>query len=480
MKLLSNLKCLFIWALVGLTMLLSCKKNEVPYQDCAGIIACEYHLDNGRTFKCVIDQTNNLIENSTDSILFSIDKSLLSTAKFVFNSTDHAKIYNGETEIKSGDNINLSKEFALTVTYNNVTKAYRVKALVEKSDHSETAGALINPNMNATGLPAFNYYSAAKFNGMLYILGASYPEGPKTKIAAYELYKSVDGWKWEKVNTTPEVVAGFGTQLVAVGNTLFAVGGLKLWGKDIEGNPEETWSAKWRIFSTTDGINWKDCTQGQVNAPSARTFTEVTAHNGALIVRRGFSVMMGMFQGLNESLLYRSTDGTNWEKVTTSQTLAHARTAGLLFSLNNKLYLGSGYTNWFSTTGGKSDMWESEDNGNTWVKVADNIELLKRFGGKAISNNKKVYVLGGTGYDANKSQIGINTVIESVDGKTWTPLSAGYQLPGGFSQRIYPSVFIDSDSKFWIIGGLDEAKGSYGINNLDAAPRYDVWTKSIK
>lgn len=481
-KLWFNLKCLTLLASVGITLLTSCKKNEIPYEDCAGIIACEYHLENGRTFQCIIDQTKNTIENTADSILFSVDNALLSKIKLVFTTTDHAKIHLGDTEIKSGDILDLTqiKEFVLTARYNQVTKAYQVKAHIEKKDHSETVGALINPNMRMTGLPDFNYFSSAKFNGMLYILGARYPEGISTKTAYYELYKSIDGWNWEKVTTTPEVIAGFGTELVVANNTLFAVGGLKLWGKDILGNPAES-SPVWRIFSTTDGTNWKDCTQGQVNAPTSRGFAEVTAHNGYLIVRRGFYVGFGSFQGRTESLLYRSTNGTNWEKVTTTQTTAHSRTAGLLFSFNNKLYMGGGYSNWFSTTGGKGDMWESSDNGTTWEKVADNVELLKRFGGKAITHNGKIYILGGVAYDAaGVNQVAVNTIIESTDGKTWTPLKAEYQLPGGFPQRIYPSVFTDNGAKFWIIGGLNEAKGNYGINSLDAQPRFDAWTKTIK
>lgn len=51
----------------------SCKKNEIFSEDASGILSCRFQLSDGRVFDCVVDQVNQTISNSKDSLLFGTD-----------------------------------------------------------------------------------------------------------------------------------------------------------------------------------------------------------------------------------------------------------------------------------------------------------------------------------------------------------------------------------------------------------------------
>ncbi len=480
-KTLSTLLSALAFASMTLLLVSSCQKNEIFYEDASGILSCRLQLPDGRVFDCVVDQQGQTIANSQDSLLYGTGQSVLSQITPVFTTTLGAKVFVNGTEIKSGEStVDLTAPVKIETRYNDAVREYNVRAFVEKKDHSQTSGAKINTDMRVTGLPAFNSYSAVWFKNQLYILGAHYPGGTSaTATAYYELYSSPDGGKWTKVETTPNVVGGFGAKLIALNNKLFAIGGMRAYGVDVNGVAKES-SVGWKILSSTDGTNWTDCTPGSLNAPSGRAFPQVVVHNGALYLRRGKMFGFGMWQNVNQSTIYKTTDGTNWTIISPNTTLATNRTEDAMFSFNNRLWIAGGYANWISESNVKSDIWYSDNDGVTWVQATDaSGEDLTRFGHSVVSYGGKLYMIGGEKV-VGSTREGITSVLSSTDGIHWTKLSQETQLPLSFTKRIYSNIFMGENDLIWIIGGFAGSSGNYSISGITMETRYDVWTKRLK
>lgn len=460
----------------------SCEKEEIPYEDCAGILSCKLQFEDGRVFECKVDQTKETISNSLDSIFFNVNREYLKKIRIFFTNTRDAEITIGGNPAVSGETIlDLSSSKQLFASYKNVQKEYSLFALVEKLDHSKTSGNKINSDMTLTGLPVFNYYSAAYFNGEYYIFGSRFPQGNSAEgTAYYELYKSPDAGKWTKVSTNIPVMGGYGANLIVVGEQLFLVGGMRLWGKDIEGTPApDGWSIAWRMYATKDGVTWRDCTEGQSKNPGGCGFMELTAHNGKLYARRGKSYMWGMMMNAWSTSFYATEDGTNWEQINTTDRGASALVDGAFFSYDNKLWLAGGYSGWVNANKIKGDVWSSSDGGFSWTKVASDIPNLKRFGMKVVSYGNKVYMVAGSAYDSAGTLKGVVDVLASSDGINWENLEGKYKLPESFKERIIPSVFNTEENMFAIIGGYEKSEGNYMIKGLDMLVRNDVWIKRI-
>lgn len=459
----------------------SCKKHEIFAEDVSGILSCRFQLPDGRVFDCEIDQVKQMISNSKDSLLFGTPSSALSRIIPVFTTTIGAKVYANNTEIKSGEStIDLTKPLKLETKFNNAVRSYDVTALVESKDYSETSGAKVNTDMTLTGLPPFNSYSAAWFNDKLYILGAYYPNATATTgTAYYELYSSEDGAKWIKVETNPKVVGGYGAELIVLDNKMFAAGGARLWGSDVNGTARET-SVSWKMMATTNGVDWTYCTPGQVNAPSGRVFPQMTVHNGKIVLRRGKMYGFGMWQNINHSDTYQTTDGTNWTRVAATPVTGTNRNDDAMFSYNGKLWIAGGYANWISDANQREDIWSSADNGATWTQESSATGTeLKRFGHKVVSYNGKLYMIAGERLSGSVRS-GVGVVLESTDGRNWSPLPAALQLPVAFNTRIYPNIIIGEGNTAWIIGGYAQSAGNYTVSGLAMVVRYDVWTKKVK
>ncbi len=459
----------------------SCTKNEIFSEDVSGILSCRFQLPDGRVFDCEIDQVKQMISNSKDSLLFGTSSASISKITPVFTTTIGARVYYNGSEIKSGESvIDLSKPVKLEAKYNSSVRAYDVKALTESKDYSETSGAKINTDMRVTGLPAFNSYSAAWFKNTLYILGAYYPNATSaTGTAYYELYSSSDGAKWTKVETNPKVVGGYGAQLVVLGDKMFAAGGARLWGKDVNGTSPEA-SVSWKMMSTANGKDWTDCTQGQVNAPSGRAFPQVIVHNNKIVLRRGKMYGFGMWQNVNHSDTYQTTDGTAWTRVAANPSTATNRNDDAMFSFSGRLWIAGGYVNWISDANQREDIWSSGDNGITWQQESSAVGTeMKRFGHTVVSNGSKLFMIGGERVSGS-TRTGTGLLMESLDGRNWTPVPSQLQLPVAFSTRILPNVVLGEENLAWIIGGYEKSVGNYTIGGLTMISKYDVWTKRVK
>ncbi len=463
----------------------SCTKNEIPYEDAVGVLTCRYQLPDGRVVDCVVDQVRQTIENNKDSLLYGTTNSLIGNIKLVITSTIGAEVTINGKKIVSGETaVDLTKPVTVETTYKGAKRTYQMKAFIETTDHSETSGAKVNTDMRMTGLPSFNAFSAVWFKDKLYILGAYYPGGTSAAgTAYYELYTSPDGTLWTKVNTTPNVIGGYGAELIVYKDKLYAIGGARLYGKDINGtNPEM--SIAWRIMSSADGITWIDCTQGQVGNPSGRAFPEICVHDDTLMVRRGKTVGFGMWQNVNQSTLYKTGDGTTWTSITPNAVQPEGitptnRTDDAMFSFDNKLWIVGGIASFISATGLLPNAYSSSDNGKNWVREAVDSTVLNIYGHRVITDGTKLYMIGGERF-VNNVRVGVKEVFYSNDAAHWYPLSDTYQLPVAYETRLYPSLSLGTDNTIWILGGFVKSNGNYVVSGLTMEFRYDVWAKKLK
>lgn len=466
----------------------SCKKNEISYEPTTGVLKGQLQLSDKRVYNCEIDQTNLIIQNSVDSLVFGTSVDVLKNLKLIFTGTIGSELFIDGKKVVSGETvIDLSNgEVILESRYGSVVKNYKTKVFVESLDHSETSGSKINGDILQTGFAQSAYTSgAAYFKGKLYLLNSRYPNGTSTTgTAYYQLFSSSDnGASWELVETNPNVIGGFGASLCVLGDRMFVIGGMRLWGVDENGINRET-SVAWKMLSTTDGKNFTDCTVGQVGQPSGRGFAEVTVHNGALYVRRGKMFGFGMIQNLSQTTIFKTTDGTNWTTIIPNDINSTNKNDAAFYSFNGKLWIQGGFFNLFTGQEGlRPTLYSSSDDGITWVKetpilVGD--ANLARFGHKVISHNGVAYMMFGETLNANNERVSTGSILRSTDGITWEPLDANLQLSGACSGRIYPNLINGADDLFYVIGGFKESAGNYLVNGVTMNVLYDVWTKRIK
>ena len=122
----------------------------------------------------------------------------------------------------------------------------------------------------------------------------------------------------------------------------------------------------------------------------------------------------------------------------------------------------------------------SGDNGITWQQESSAVGTeMKRFGHTVVSNGSKLFMIGGERVSGS-TRIGTGLLMESLDGRNWTPAPAQLQLPVAFSTRILPNVVLGEGNLAWIIGGYEKSVGNYTIGGLTMISKYDVWTKRVK
>jgi hypothetical protein len=155
--------------------------------------------------------------------------------------------------------------------------------------------------------------------------------------------------------------------------------------------------------------------------------------------------------------IWVSSDGINWELVTSSTPWSPRITAFTVFQDKIWMFGGGDVDNNFH-----DDVWVSED-GINWTKVLENAPWGKRFTSVTTFDNK-IYLLGGYEFTGNLDNPFVlkNDVWYSLDGINWT--LATDTAP--WSERFFHSAFV-FDNKVWITGGwagTDVWYSSDGIN----------------
>ncbi len=145
--------------------------------------------------------------------------------------------------------------------------------------------------------------------------------------------------------------------------------------------------------------------------------------------------------------IWVSSDGINWELVTSSTPWGNRITAFTVFQDKIWIFGGADVNNNLY-----DDVWVSED-GINWTKVLENAPWRKRFTSVTTFDNK-IYLLGGVEFTENLDNPFVfkNDVWYSLDGIDWTLVTSS----APWSERYLHSAFV-FDNKIWITGRQDNS-----------------------
>ena len=223
---------------------------------------------------------------------------------------------------------------------------------------------------------------------------------------------------------------------------LWVIGGLYSY---IDSNDHFQWSSRKDVWSSSDGVNWD------------KVSTLPREMEGPVVVFKDKLWIMG--ENLSEdnlgnpiklSDIYNSEDGVTWNQVSSGSWVGRVRHVMLVF--NNKLWVLGG-TSFFRTPQNPpqyyNDVWYSED-GETWVRAVENAswEARSRFAGVVF--NEKMWIFGGEGFTNVKDKT-YNDMWSSQDGVSWTKEKTfSYEWHDEGSSALKAVVHND---KVWLILG---------------------------
>lgn len=377
-------------------------------------------------------------------------------------------------------------------------------------------------------------YDMTFFKGKFYAIVSSTTEEVKVEgegeeavevnvtVEHYDLFSSVDGVNWVKVEynvstegvTLPEgqdgyVVGGEGARLVVHDGRLFVMGGSRLNGEDIYGNPSEMvdgWTgpgpsiAAWRSFSTADGVNFKcdtvgiSVTKDGVDYAASAAWVMPVAHasavsfNGKIFVQGGLNASYGMWQMGRR--YFTTTNGTDYqietvvgveEGVTPD---VNMRAQNAFFEFQGKLWCLGGYKNFLSTSQMANTIWSSED-GLAWKQEAEypvdaegnQFEaMMGLYDMAVVATDEVVYIFGGATNTADGNVVS-NKIFKSTDCVTWEEVA---DVPAAFTGRRH-SIAIVNAGEAWLFGGISDATNdTYGYPlKQPFTPVTETWVKTL-
>lgn len=334
-------------------------------------------------------------------------------------------------------------------------------------------------------------------------------EAVNVTVEHYDLFTSTDGVNWVKVdyNVSTEgvdlpnkvsaegevleekqegyVVGGEGACLVVHDGRLFVMGGSRLNGQDIYGNPSEMvdgWTGPgpsieaWRSFSTADGVNFECDTVGITVTKDAQDYASMAswvmpvAHanavsfNGKIFVQGGLNASYGMWQMGRR--YFTTTNGTDYEIVTVTGAEegvtpdVHMRAQNAFFEFQGKLWCMGGYKNFLSPSQMVNTIWSSED-GIAWKQEAEFpvdaegnqvVGLTGIYDMSVVATDEVVYIFGGA-INTAEGNVVSNKIFKSTDCLTWEEVA---DVPAAFSARRH-TVGVAQGNSAWLFGGISDA-----------------------
>lgn len=371
-------------------------------------------------------------------------------------------------------------------------------------------------------------YDVTYFKGKFYAITTSTTEevqgegeeAVNVTIEHYGLYTSEDGVNWTKVEyktstqgvELPEgqdgyVVGGEGASLVVHDGRLYVMGGSRLNGQDIYGNPSEMvdgWTgpgpsiAAWRAFSTADGVNfeWNSANavvmdEGEDISSSAEWYlpaahTNVVSFNGKIFVQGGLNASYGMWQMGRR--YFTTTDGVNYEMVRVTGAEegvtpdVNMRAQNAFFEFQGKLWCMGGYKNWLDPGQMVNTIWSSED-GLVWKQEAEFpvdaegnqvVGLTGIYDMAVVATDEVVYIFGGA-LNTAEGNVTSNKIYKSTDCLVWEEVA---DVPEAFSARRHVMAVAQGNSA-WLFGGIsDPATDLYGYPlAAPFTPVTETWVK---
>lgn len=208
------------------------------------------------------------------------------------------------------------------------------------------------------------------------------------------------------------------------------------WYNSFEAPPRDVWSSG-------NGKDWKLVTPSAPWKHSDLSMS-VTFHNKMWFMGGWYN---GRLKGHSASnAVWSSTDGVQW-KQTTDGAGWTPRLASALVVFKDQMWLLGGIENYYfgDESNLKNDVWTSKD-GKQWTQVTEHADWSPRAYHQAAVLNDRIYVLGGGNYVPEYQAV--NDVWSSADGVHWqqeTP-SAGWHPRLWFSSVVYRD-------HLWVLGG---------------------------
>jgi len=335
----------------------------------------------------------------------------------------------------------------------------------------ELAKVYIGEEEQVSGSKALDFTSDVVYNVVAEDGATAVTYTVKVNVAT-----SLSAW----TNLSPDAGLPLYTQITAfeLGGKYFVVGSLK--GASVYGNHEAG------IYSSTDGAAFTAVSTSIFQDYGMAVGTAAVKHGDKQLLLGGLSYSdydgtgTGTGDGVNR--VWASTDGTTWEKITTTQTDYEGwgaapevnsfsiRTEAAVANMNGDLYVIGGFSVAYGAPQGAiADAWKSTDGGATWTNLEADFgaDFVARAKSQLMVYNDELYLIGGrTGYPFTYN----NDVYKSADGVIWTKVAVAKPFTACAGHICY--VYND---RFYLVGG-EAVTGELNEDGEElVAPSNDTW-----
>jgi len=269
------------------------------------------------------------------------------------------------------------------------------------------------------------------YKNKLWILGGwfnSYEAPPR------DVWNSSDGKDWKLINKSAPWIHSDLAMSIVFKNKMWMMGGW--YNGRLEGH-----SASNQVWSSKDGVNWKQETKAASWSP--RVAAAVVVFKGKLWLMGGTeNYYFGDKSSLKNDVWY-SSDGKNW-KLATADAGWPPRAYHQAVVLNGKIYVFGG-GNYVPEYFALNDVWSSDD-GIHWTKVGD-APWHERIWFSSLVYRGRMWIMAGWSNNPYKNW---SDIWYSKDGKEWKEYTSNVV----WKERHEPSAFVFQD-KIWIAGGMN-------------------------
>ena len=268
------------------------------------------------------------------------------------------------------------------------------------------------------------------YKDRLWILGGwfgSYEAPPR------DVWSSPDGRSWQRVTEAAPWKHSDLPMTLVFDNKMWLMGGW--YNGRLPGH-----SASSQVWSSTDGIDWKQATERAGWTP--RIASATVSFRGKMWILGGTeNYYFGDATSLKNDVWY-SDDGKQWHQATANAEWS-PRAYHQAAVLDGKMYVFGG-GNYVPEYHAVNDVWCSTD-GIRWAQVTDHAEWHARLWFSSVVYRDRLWVLGGWSNHPSKNW---GDVWHSTDGRHWQQLRSEVRWKARHEHSAY--VFQD---KIWIAGG---------------------------
>ncbi|MCA9229455.1 MAG: galactose oxidase [Planctomycetales bacterium] len=265
---------------------------------------------------------------------------------------------------------------------------------------------------------------------VLFLLGSSYSTLGQQSLSWDQVAENT---AWQPRDSQGELVYD---------NQLWIFGG---WFNSYEAPPRDVWNS-------ADGKHWNLV---QKSAPWLHSDLSMS-----LTFKNQMWLMGGWYNGRlsghsASNQVWSSTDGVNWKQTTDNAGWSPRLAAGLV-EFKERMWIVGGTENYYfgDHNSLKNDVWSSPD-GKTWTQATGNADWAPRAYHAILAFDNKLWIFGGGNYVPEYQQH--NDVWSSADGIHWTQVTDS----APWAPRLWFSAAVYRDH-MWILGGWQKQADNLG------------------